>query len=136
MSPSKGLFRELDRRRVFRVMAVYGVVAFVTLQLIDLGATAWGIPAEIFTWAIWIVLAGAPLAGWLAWLFDITPWGILKTPPTGELPKQPTGLIDRRIEFVIIAVLMVALGFGIRGMIADLETRQTSVGMHGVGQLD
>ncbi len=136
MNPSKGLFRELDRRRVFRVMAVYAVVGFVTLQLIDLGATAWGIPTEILTWAIWIVIAGAPLAGWLAWLFDITPWGILKTPPTGELPKQPTGLIDRRIEFIIIAVLMVALGFGIRGMIADLETRQTSVGMHTVGQLD
>ena len=126
MSPSKNLFRELDRRRVFRVMAVYGVVGFVTLQVIDLGTTAWGIPTAILTWAIWIVVVGAPLVGWLTWLFDITPWGILKTPPTGALPKQPTGLIDRRIEFVIIGLLLIALGFGIRGMVADLEERASS----------
>ena len=123
MSPNRSLFQELYRRRVFRVMAVYGVVGFVALQVIDLGTAAWGVPTEVLTWAIWIVVAGAPLAGWLTWLFDITPWGILKTPPTGVLPKQPTGLIDRRIEFVIIGLLMIALGFGIRGMIADLEAR-------------
>ena len=123
MSPNRSLFHELHRRRVFRVMAVYGVVGFVALQVIDLGTAAWGVPTEVLTWAIWIVVAGAPLAGWLTWLFDITPWGILKTPPTGVLPKQPTGLIDRRIEFVIIGLLMIALGFGIRGMIADLEAR-------------
>ncbi len=126
MSPGKSLFRELDRRRVFRVMAVYGVVGFVMLQVIDLGTTAWGLPTVALTWAIWIVVGSAPLVGWLAWLFDITPWGILRTPATGELPKQPTGLIDRRIEFVIIGLLMIALGFGIRGMIADLEARQSS----------
>ena len=126
MGPRRNLFQELDRRRVFRVMAVYGVVGFVTLQVIDLGTAAWGIPTAILTWAIWIVVVGALLAGWLAWLFDITPWGILKTPPTGALPKQPTGLIDRRIEFVIITVLMIALGFGIRGMISDLESRAIS----------
>ena len=126
MSPKKSVFQELDRRRVFRVMAVYGVVGFVALQVIDLGTTAWGVPTVVLTWAIGIVIAGAPLAGWLTWLFDITPWGILKTPPTGVLPKQPTGLIDRRIEFVIIGLLMIALGFGIRGMISDLEARQAS----------
>jgi hypothetical protein len=135
MGPSKGLFQELDRRRVFRVMAVYGVVGFVVLQVIDLGTTVWGIPPVALTWAIWIVVVGAPLAGWLTWLFDITPWGILKTPPTGALPRQPTGLIDRRIEFVIIGLLMIALGFGIRGMIADLEARQSSDASAGaVGQ--
>jgi hypothetical protein len=107
-------------------MAVYGVVGFVTLQVIDLGTAAWGIPTAILTWSIWIVVVGAPLAGRLAWLFDITPWGILKTPPTGSLPRQPTGLIDRRIEFVIITLLMIALGFGIRGMISDIETRASS----------
>lgn len=117
------LFQELHRRRVFRVMAVYAVAGFLALQILELGTMTWGLPATVFAWAIWTVVAGAPLVGWLTWRFDVTPWGVLKTPPTGNLPAQPTGLIDRRIEFVIIALLVVALGFGIGAMVEDTRHR-------------
>ncbi len=33
-------FAELKRRRVFRVMAVYGIVGFVLLRIVDLVAPA------------------------------------------------------------------------------------------------
>jgi hypothetical protein len=47
MSESHGyqrLFAELKRRRVFRVMAVYGVVGFVLLQVVDLAVPALLLP--------------------------------------------------------------------------------------------
>ena len=37
-------FAELKRRRVFRVMAVYGIVGFVLLQIVDLAVPALLLP--------------------------------------------------------------------------------------------
>ena len=138
MAQASRVMRELHRRRVFRMVAAYSVIAFVMLQVIDLGTSAWGIPAATLTIAVWVAIVGVPVVGILAWIFDITPWGILKTPPTGMLPKQPTGLIDRRVEFIIIVALLVAMGFGIGGMIADLESRRPAAvdQVDGVDQVD
>jgi hypothetical protein len=109
-------------------MAVYGVIGFVVLQLIELATATWGVPIVVLEWSIWATIAGAPLVAWLTWKFDITPWGVLMTPATGSLPAAPTGLIDRRIEFGIVSVLLIALGFGIREMVDDLGDRQAGTG--------
>ena len=46
-------FAELKRRRVFRVMAVYGAVAFVILQVADIALPGLGLPE----WTITLILA-------------------------------------------------------------------------------
>lgn len=57
------LFAELKCRRVFRVMAVYGVVAFVLLQVIDLLVPALLLPDWTYRLVAILLLVGFPLAG-------------------------------------------------------------------------
>ncbi|MCH8838642.1 MAG: hypothetical protein IIA60_12740, partial [Candidatus Marinimicrobia bacterium] len=108
---------ELRRRRVFRVAAVYGGVAFVLFQIIDSIFEPLHIPDWIGSLIIILLLVGFPLAVGLAWVFDVTPEGIVRTdrPMTGAGKKggaQPGSgkpLTSNR-ALIVIAVLAVAFG--------------------------
>ncbi|MCH7573872.1 MAG: tetratricopeptide repeat protein [Candidatus Marinimicrobia bacterium] len=100
---------ELRRRRVFRVAAVYGGVAFVLFQIIDSIFEPLHIPEWIGSLIIILLLVGFPLAMGLAWIFDITPEGIVRT--KGRSSGKP-GTSNR----VLIAVTIAAVAFGIWGL--------------------
>lgn len=70
------LFAEFKRRHVFRVAAVYGVVAFVVLQVADILVPALHLPEDFTTGVALIALLGFPLAIVLAWAFEVTPDGV------------------------------------------------------------
>ena len=70
---------DLKRRRVFRVAAVYGGIAFAILEASDLLAGGLGLPQRVLTLVTLLVLAGFPVALILAWTFDITPEGVQRT---------------------------------------------------------
>jgi TolB-like protein/Flp pilus assembly protein TadD len=72
-------FAELKRRKVFRVMAVYGTVAFILLQLADIAFEPLGLPESAMTFLIVLALFGFPIAIVLAWAFELTPEGVKKT---------------------------------------------------------
>ena len=78
------LLNELKRRRVFRVAAVYGGVAFVLFQIIDSIFEPLHIPEWIGSLILVLVLVGFPLAAGLAWVFDVTPKWIVRTPPKAK----------------------------------------------------
>ena len=82
-------FAELKRRRVFRVMAVYGATGFVVLQVADLLAEGMDLPDVVLRTATFLVLIGFPIAVALAWAFDVTPDGVKKTEDAepGELTE-------------------------------------------------
>lgn len=62
---------ELKRRRVFRVAAVYLVIAFAALQAVDVLAPALRLPEWTTTLFVVISLAGLIAAVGLAWAFDV-----------------------------------------------------------------
>ncbi|TFG65297.1 MAG: tetratricopeptide repeat protein [Gemmatimonadales bacterium] len=72
-------FAELKRRRVFRVMAVYGAVAFVVLQVADILQEGLRLPDSFLPVATAVLLLGFPIAIVLAWAFESTPEGIKRT---------------------------------------------------------
>ena len=72
-------FAELKRRHVFRVMAVYGIVGFVILQVADLAIPALLLPEWTYRFVALILLLGFPIAVIVAWAFEVTPEGIKKT---------------------------------------------------------
>ena len=72
-------FAELKRRRVFRVMAVYGVVGFVLLQVIELAVPALLLPDWTFRFFALVLVVGFPIALIIAWAFEITPDGVRRT---------------------------------------------------------
>lgn len=72
-------FAELKRRRVFRVMAVYGAVSFVVLQVADIALPGLGLPEWTITLIMALALFGFPFVIVLAWAFESTPEGIRRT---------------------------------------------------------
>jgi len=79
MKSYQQFFAELKRRKVFKVAAVYGGVAFALIQVAEPLATALGLPDTFLTYVLAILLLGFPLALVLAWAFEVTPEGVLKT---------------------------------------------------------
>jgi TolB-like protein/Tfp pilus assembly protein PilF len=85
---------EFRRRRVFRVAAVYLLVGWVLVQVADATFEPLGLP----TWAprllIVMLALGFVLALALAWIYDIQPHGIERTPalpdPTAANGDTPT----------------------------------------------
>ena len=82
ISPFKkiiGFFKEVWRRNVFHIAIPYGVVSWVILQMTDVVFEAFDPPAWIFQTLFYLLIAGFPVAVILAWIFDYTPRGIVRT---------------------------------------------------------
>lgn len=73
------LFAELKRRRVFKVAAVYGAVAFVVLQVADILVPALTLPEAVTRAIALVLILGFPIALVLAWAFELTPEGMKRT---------------------------------------------------------
>ncbi len=88
------LITEMRRRRVFRVIAAYAVVAFVLLQVAEITFD----PLELPDWSlralIVIVVLGLPIAVVLGWAFQITPEGIRRETTEGASLVMGTVLIS------------------------------------------
>lgn len=75
-------FRELKRRKVFRVVAVYAVVAWAVIQVGDVVVEPLRLPAWTTTLLIVLAGLGLPVALVLAWALELTPGGVERTQST------------------------------------------------------
>ncbi len=87
-------FAELKRRRVFRVMAVYGVVAFGIIEAADAIFPRMALPDWTVTLIVWLALLGFPVAIVLAWALEMTPEGVQRT--AGATPAELTEILAAR----------------------------------------
>jgi predicted ATPase/class 3 adenylate cyclase len=71
--------KEVWRRNVFHIAIPYGVVSWVLLQMADVILDAFDPPAWVFKTLLYGLIAGFPIAVILAWIFDYTPKGIVRT---------------------------------------------------------
>jgi TolB-like protein len=69
----------LKRRRVYRVAVVYAAVAFVIWQAAEIAVPGLNLPDWVLTFVIIITLLGFPIAVVLAWAFDVTHAGVVRT---------------------------------------------------------
>lgn len=74
-----GLFAELRERQVFKVSAIYAVVAWVLVQVCEIVFETFAIPTSLLRGVIVLAVIGFPVAVALAWIFDLTPQGIQRT---------------------------------------------------------
>ena len=113
-SPETGLFSELKRRNVFRVAAMYALAAWLVIQIADATFEPLGVPDSAHRILILVTALGFPVALVLGWLFDWTAEGLVRTPddPEQEVVRLRS---SRRIDFAIIAVLVLALGMSLFG---------------------
>ena len=72
-------FKELRRRSVFTVGTTYVVVAWLSLQAADLLLPIYNAPEWMLRAFATLLFLGFPVAILLAWAYDITPMGVMRT---------------------------------------------------------
>ncbi len=122
---------ELKRRKVFKVAAVYGVVAFVVLQVADLVLPTLGIPEWGMPLVLVLILLGFPIALVFAWAFETTPGGVKRTEEaaSGEITQIISMPASRRWPSGIAALV----GVGLLVFGAWWVGRRSSAGADAVG---
>jgi len=114
MSKSKpGFWKELKRRGVPRVLAMYAATAFIIMEASEIMLPRLGLPDWTVTFVIILLIVGLPVAFLLSWVFDITPQGVIKTGPIEEVEQsgEPEEAHRRKIRLSdgVIAVLLIVL---------------------------
>ena len=78
--PEEGVIQALKRRRVIRVMIAYVAVSLGVLSAASLVVDFAGGPGWFFRVLLGAATLGFPATAVLAWTFDVTPDGIVRTP--------------------------------------------------------
>ena len=112
MSKSKpGFWKELKRRGVPRVLAMYAATAFIIMEAVDIMLPRLGLPDWTVTFVIILLVIGLPVAFVLSWVFDITPQGVVKTEPvSAEMDSAENEEVRRRrlrLSDVVITLLLI-----------------------------
>jgi TolB-like protein len=78
------LLTELKRRRVFRALIVYGVVAFALLQVVEPVMHGLHWPDVVLSYIVVALAIGFPVVVGLAWAFDVNSGAAERTLPAAE----------------------------------------------------
>ncbi|MEZ5492332.1 MAG: hypothetical protein R3F50_18775 [Gammaproteobacteria bacterium] len=104
------LYEELKRRRVFRVAAVYAVVAWVLIQVADTIAPLMNLPDSAPRLVLFLLIILFPVALFLAWAYEVTPDGIRAD--SGVQPQQRIDQsTDRKLIYAILILVLLVAGF-------------------------
>jgi TolB-like protein/Flp pilus assembly protein TadD len=102
------LFFEMRRRHVFRAAVAYTVVWWLLVQVAGLLLEAFEAPPWIFQGLIVLLAAGFPVAMVLAWFFDLTPTGLVRSDGESE-EDQVTASIRGYLNPIVISMLSAAV---------------------------
>ena len=105
----KSFWSELKRRNVVRVGVAYLAGTWLTLQVADIVLPNLDAPSWIMIVLIYSAAIGFPCALIVAWYYELTPEGIKSAAETGDI--APVGFTGRKIDFAIIGILILAIGF-------------------------
>src|SRR5260370_22387084 len=112
----KNIFTELKRRNVYRAAVAYGVVAWFLTQLTTQVFPFFEMPNSAVRFVVIALAIGFPIAMLLAWLYEFTPAGIVRTedldPVRARSVQRATGRI---LDFIIIGVLLLVIAMLIVG---------------------
>jgi TolB-like protein len=103
-------FSELKRRNVFRAGIAYVIIGWLLAQVAELAFDAFGAPDWVLKSVLFILVLGLPLVLFVAWAFEVTPEGI-KLEKNVDRSQSITAQTGRKLDFTIIGVLVVAVGF-------------------------
>jgi TolB-like protein/Flp pilus assembly protein TadD len=110
------ILTELKRRNVYRAAVAYGVVAWFLTQLTTQVFPFFEIPNSAVRFVVIALVVGFPIAMLLAWLYEFTPEGIVRTedlhPAQARSLQRATGRI---LDFIIIGALLLVIAMLIVG---------------------
>src|SRR5262245_24134471 len=103
----RNLFAELKRRNVYKVAIVYGVVAWLLMQIASQIFPFFEIPSWAVRLVVLLLVIGFPVALILAWAFELTPEGIKRT-ETADAKQQHSG--NRAWVYVVLIAALLSIG--------------------------
>lgn len=103
-------FKELKRRKVYRVATVYAITSWIIVQIAAVTFPALNVPGWATSMIIILVLIGFPIAIILAWAFEMSPDGIVRT-SSSEAKNNPLPAHKRKpfTGTILIVILIVLL---------------------------
>ena len=111
MLPMQRFIRELRRRAVFRTAGLYVGICWIAIEASSIVLPAFGAPEWTMRAVIVAAFVGFPITLVLAWVYEITDRGIVVQEEATDTTVIPFG--GRRMDFVVIGVLSVALVFSV-----------------------
>ncbi len=111
MARMQRFIRELRRRAVFRTAGLYVGICWIIIEGASVVLPAFSAPDWVLQGLIVAVIIGFPVMLVLAWVYEITDHGIVVQEDPTDTVVIPFG--GRRMDFVVIGVLSVALIFSV-----------------------
>jgi TolB-like protein/tetratricopeptide (TPR) repeat protein len=102
------MWGEFKRRKVIRVGIAYAVVAWLTLQIVDVIGPLLELPIWVGRAVLVFLAVGLVVALIVAWAYELTPDGIRRTQDSTEaVPGSPA---SSKYDLAIVALLVVVIG--------------------------
>jgi TolB-like protein len=102
----KRFFSELKRRNVYRAAVLYGMSAWLLAQITTQIFPFFNVPNSAVRFVIIALVLGFPIAMAVAWIYELTPGGFVRTEDVDPAPQRQFG---RKVDFVIIGVLLLVI---------------------------
>src|SRR5919197_192363 len=103
---ARNFFAELKRRNVYRAAVLYGMGAWLLAQIATQIFPFFNVPNSAVRFVIVALIAGFPIAMVLAWIYELTPEGLVRTEDVDPARRRRFG---RKIDFAIIGVLLLVI---------------------------
>src|SRR5437763_2848365 len=127
---------ELKRRNVYRAAVAYGVVAWFFTQLTTQVFPFFEIPKSAVRFVVIALALGFPIAMLLAWVYEFTPEGVVRTedlhPAQAKSIQRATGRI---LDFIIIGALLLVIAMLIVGRLPFYRQTGESISQKSIAVL-
>ena len=100
---AKKFFAELKRRKVYRVAVAYAIVAWLLIQIATQVFPFFEVPMWAVRLVVILLALGFPAALLLAWAFDLTPSGIIRTDELDESHQDHATDVPKSIRTTQLA---------------------------------
>jgi len=104
------LFKELQRRNVFRVSIGYIVSSWLLIQVADIVLDTIAAPDWVMKTLMLVLALGFPVVAFFSWAYEVTPDGI-KRESEVDRTQSTSHVTGRKLDRAIVAVLVIALGY-------------------------
>jgi len=118
-------FSELKRRNVYKVALTYAITSWLLAQIVALASDTFGAPDWVTQIIFVILVIGFPIALILAWAFELSPTGMIRTDSVAseENPYPPSKKKPFTNNILIGVLAMIIIGQFIYNKYDENETK-------------
>jgi TolB-like protein/Flp pilus assembly protein TadD len=124
MNEKRSFFAELKRRNVYKVAIAYIIGGWALSQGIAQVFPVFDVPNWAIRLLVMLIIAGLPVALVLAWMFELTPQGLMRTAAADAVPAAGKPKSYAWI-YVILVSAAISIGLFLLGRYSAEPPRQT-----------